>query len=120
MVLCGVRDVRHVRDVRDYRIHSSSENAMVTGGSAFNIKAESLRLGDFTESDVRALLAQHTDETGQPFTPEALGTVWRQARGQPWLVNALCRRACFDSEPGRDARARSPQRTSSTHRSTSS
>ena len=96
VVLCGVRDVR------DYRIHSSSENAMVTGGSAFNIKAESLRLGDFTESDVRALLAQHTDETGQPFTPEALGTVWQQTRGQPWLVNALCRRACFDSEPGRD------------------
>ena len=31
VVLCGVRDVRHVRDVRDYRIHSSSENAMVTG-----------------------------------------------------------------------------------------
>ena len=96
VVLCGVRDVR------DYRIHSSSENAMVTGGSAFNIKAESLRLGDFTEADVRALLAQHTDETGQPFTPEALGTVWRQTRGQPWLVNALCRRACFDSEAGRD------------------
>ena len=42
VVLCGVRDVR------DYRIHSSSENAIVTGGSAFNIKARSLRLGDFT------------------------------------------------------------------------
>ena len=28
--------------------------------------------------------------------------MWRQTRGQPWLVNALCRRACFDSEPGRD------------------
>ena len=96
VVLCGVRDVR------DYRIHSSSENAMVTGGSAFNIKAESLRLGDFTEADVYALLAQHTEETGQPFTPEALGTVWRQTRGQPWLVNALSRRACFDSEAGRD------------------
>ena len=102
VVLCGVRDVRHVRDVRDYRIHSSSENAVVTGGSAFNIKAESLRLGDFTETDVRALLAQHTDETGQEFTTAALGTVWRQTRGQPWLVNALCRRACFDSEAGRD------------------
>ena len=28
--------------------------------------------------------------------------MWRQTRGQPWLVNALCRRACFDSEAGRD------------------
>ena len=96
VVLCGVRDVR------DYRIHSSSENAMVAGGSAFNVTAESLRLGDFSDADVRTLLAQHTEETGQPFTPEALSTVWRQTRGQPWLVNALCRSACFGSDAGRD------------------
>ncbi len=96
IVLCGVRDVR------DYRIRSSSENAEVVGGSAFNVRAESLRLGDFTEADVRALIAQHTEETGQAFTAEALDTVWRQTAGQPWLVNALCRRACFDDEAGRD------------------
>ena len=41
---------------------------MVGGGSAFNVRAESLRLGDFTEPEVRALLAQHTAETGQAFT----------------------------------------------------
>ena len=96
VVLCGVRDVR------DYRIRSSSENAVVAGGSAFNIKAESMRLGDFTEAEVRALLAQHTTETGQAFTPAALDTVWRQTRGQPWLVNALCHQACFRNEAGRD------------------
>ena len=96
IVLCGVRDVR------DYRIHSSSENAMVAGGSAFNVRAESLSLGDFSEIEVRALVSQHTEETGQEFTPEALETLWRQTCGQPWLVNALCRRACFDSEAGRD------------------
>ena len=96
IVLCGVRDVR------DYRIRSSSENATVAGGSAFNVRAESMRLGDFTEAEVCALLAQHTAETGQAFTPEALATVWRQTRGQPWLVNALCRKACFDFETGRD------------------
>ena len=96
VVLCGVRDVR------DYRIRSGSENTMVTGGSAFNVKAESLRLGDFTEAEVRALLSQHTEETGQAFTPPALELLWKQTRGQPWLVNALCRRACFGSEAGRD------------------
>ena len=96
VVLCGVRDVR------DYRIRSSSENAIIAGGSAFNVRAESMRLGDFTEPEVRALLAQHTGETGQAFTSEALDTVWRQTRGQPWLVNALCRKACFDNETGRD------------------
>ena len=96
VVLCGVRDVR------DYRIRSSSDNAVVTGGSAFNVRAESLRIGDFTEAQMLLLLAQHTEETGQGFTPEALDTVWRQTQGQPWLVNALCRRACFDTEAGRD------------------
>ena len=39
VILCGVRDLR------DYRIHARSE---ITGGSAFNIKAKSLRLGDFS------------------------------------------------------------------------
>ena len=96
VVLCGVRDVR------DYRIHSSTEQAVVTGGGAFNIRAESLRLGDFTEAEVRALVAQHTEETGQAFTAEALETVWRQTLGQPWLVNALCARACFGDKAGRD------------------
>ena len=96
VVLCGVRDVR------DYRIRSRAENAAIAGGSAFNVRAESMRLGDFTETEVRALLAQHTRDTGQAFTPAALETVWRQTQGQPWLVNALCRRACFDVEAGRD------------------
>ena len=58
MALCGVRDVR------DYRIRSGSENAVLAGGSAFNVRAASLRLGDFTEAEVRALLSQHTRETG--------------------------------------------------------
>jgi len=39
VVLCGVRD---------YRIRSSAENAVIAGGSAFNVKAKSLRLGDFS------------------------------------------------------------------------
>ena len=96
VALCGVRDVH------DYRIRSSSENAAIAGGSAFNVRAESLRLGDFTQAEVHALIAQHTEETGQAFTAEALDRVWTQTRGQPWLVNALCRKACFDTEAGRD------------------
>ena len=96
VVLCGVRDVR------DYRIRSNSENAVIAGGRAFNVRAGSLRLGDFTRAEVRALLAQHTTETGQAFEREALDAVWTGTRGQPWLVNALCRRACFDTAGGRD------------------
>ena len=96
IVLCGVRDVR------DYRIHSTAENRMVLGGSAFNIKAKSLRLGDFSQQEVRALLAQHTAATGQAFTEQAVDLIVTQTAGQPWLVNALCREACFDAEAGRD------------------
>ena len=96
VVLCGVRDVR------DYRIHSSTGKALVAGGSAFNVKAESLRLGDFSRDEVLSLLAQHTAETGQGFTPEALDTVWEQSRGQPWLVNALAYEACFRSKAMRE------------------
>ncbi len=96
VVLCGVRDVR------DYRIHSTAQNALVLGGSAFNVKSKSLRLGDFTEAETRALLAQHTAETGQAFSEGALELILTRSAGQPWLVNALCREACFDSEAGRD------------------
>ena len=90
VVLCGVRDVR------DYRIHASSEKQVIAGGSAFNIKAKSLRLGDFTETEVAELLGQHTADTGQEFAPEAVRAVWSQTRGQPWLVNALAREMCFE------------------------
>ena len=96
VILCGVRDVR------DYRIHSTAQGAPVPGGSAFNVRSKSLRLGDFTEAETRALLAWHTAETGQAFTADALAAVWTRTAGQPWLVNALCRDACFDSAKGRD------------------
>ena len=93
VVLCGVRDVR------DYRIHASSEKEIITGGSAFNIKARSLRMGDFGRAEVEALLGQHTAETGQEFAPEAVEAVWEQTRGQPWLVNALAQEMCFPGGP---------------------
>ncbi|NEX17928.1 MAG: hypothetical protein C1943_15240 [Halochromatium sp.] len=96
VILCGVRDLR------DYRIHARSEPAPITGGSAFNIKAESLRLGDFSEAETQTLLQEHTQETGQVFTPEALQQVWTLTQGQPWLVNALAYQACFRSPQGRD------------------
>ena len=96
VILCGVRDVR------DYRIQSTAENAIIAGGSAFNIRAESLRLGDFSQDEVFALISQHTAETGQAFTAEALETIWTQTQGQPWLVNALAYEACFKNETGQD------------------
>ncbi|HAS51948.1 MAG TPA: hypothetical protein DCS21_09500, partial [Gammaproteobacteria bacterium] len=98
VILCGVRDLR------DYRIHASSEKTAITGGSAFNIKAKSLRLGDFNAGEVATLLQQHTAETGQVFTAEALEKVWTLTLGQPWLVNALAYEACFETRAGRNRR----------------
>ena len=87
VILCGVRDVR------DYRIQSTREQAVVTGGSAFNVKAASLRLGDFSYDEVRRLLAQHTAATGQRWEEEAERRLWSLTNGQPWLVNALAQEA---------------------------
>jgi hypothetical protein len=96
VILCGIRDVR------DYRIHASRQKEIITGGSAFNIKAESLRLGDFIEPEVHSLLEQHTHDTGQAFTSEAKACIWHLTQGQPCLVNALAYLTCFKMEEGRD------------------
>jgi hypothetical protein len=90
IILCGVRDVR------DYRIYSHSRGELVLGGSAFNIKARSLRMGDFSRDDVEQLLAQHTTATGQRFLPEAIEAIWTLSNGQPWLVNALAYEVAFE------------------------
>ena len=82
IILCGVRDVR------DYRLHTA-DNEVITGGSAFNIKAASLRLGNFSPTEVRALYQQHTDATGQSFDEAIFPELWEDTKGQPWLVNAL-------------------------------
>ncbi len=96
IILCGVRDVR------DYRIHSEREKTVITGGSAFNVKAESLRMGDFSSDEVKRLYQIHTEETGQAFEPDAMDHVWELTRGQPWLVNALGYEVCFKMKEGRD------------------
>ncbi len=96
VILCGVRDVR------DYVVYSSVAGGRVNTGSCFNIKAKSLRLGDFTEQEMRSLLGQHTAETGQQFEPRALERIWELTAGQPWLINALAYEVCFEDEAGLD------------------
>ena len=95
IILCGVRDVR------DYRIHSTQEG-IITGGSAFNIKAKSLRLGYFDLDDIESLYAQHTEHTGQRLEAGCTDYIYQQSGGQPWLVNALGYQACFESKIKRD------------------
>ena len=99
IILCGVRDVR------DYRIVLSNQD-IVTGGSAFNIKAESLRLGNFTPEEVRQLFLQHTEETGQVFDDACFPMIWEATEGQPWLVNALGYEVTMRMKENRDRSVR--------------
>jgi AAA+ ATPase superfamily predicted ATPase len=95
VILCGVRDIR------DYRIHRT-DGEIITGGSCFNIKAKSLRLGDFSQDEVRELFLQHTEDTGQVFEEDVYQKVWEYTHGQPWLANALANQATSETPEGRD------------------
>jgi hypothetical protein len=96
IILCGVRDVR------DYRIFSDKDQQIITGGSAFNIKATSLTVGDFSRQDIKTLYEEHTKETGQEFEKDVYNLAWEYTTGQPWLVNALAYETCFEDKVGRD------------------
>ncbi|MCE7986892.1 MAG: AAA family ATPase [Caldilinea sp. CFX5] len=79
-----------LRDVRDYKV-ASGGSTRLNSPSPFNVAVRSIMLRNFTAVEVRSLLQQHTAETGQPFTPEALDHVFYLTQGQPWLVNALAK-----------------------------
>ncbi len=80
-----------MRDLRDYLV-SSKDGRLLNPGSPFNIKHESATLGNFSRTDISALTSQHTAETGQAFSEQALEQIYACTSGQPWLVNALCDR----------------------------
>ncbi len=79
-----------MRDLRDYLVQSK-EGRSVSPGSPFNVKAASITLRNFTVEEVVQLLGQHTEDTGQSFSPEAAVELARITDGQPFLVNALAR-----------------------------
>jgi hypothetical protein len=85
VVLCGLRDVR------DYKAAAGGDSSRLGTSSPFNIKVESLLISDFTLDQLVELYGQHTADTGQKFTPEALQRAFEASQGQPWLANALAR-----------------------------
>jgi hypothetical protein len=87
-----------MRDLRDYLVRSK-DGVSLRPGSPFNIKEDSATLSSFSAEDVRALVGQHTSETGQVFSDEALALVYELTRGQPWLVNALCKKCVWQLCP---------------------
>ncbi|MEA2011715.1 MAG: ATP-binding protein [Verrucomicrobiota bacterium] len=95
IILCGVVDIK------DYKIHRS-DGEIITGGSCFNIKSKSLRLGNFNQEEIKELYLKHTTETGQKFDDAVFDLAWYYTGGQPWLVNALAYEACFEIKENRD------------------
>ncbi len=87
-----------LRDVRDYKV-ASGGSTRLGSASPFNIKIESLVLRDFTQAEVERLYAQHTAETQQMMTPEAMQRAYELTQGQPWLVNALARQMVEELAP---------------------
>lgn len=87
-----------LRDVRDYKVKSGGGDRLNTA-SPFNIKARSLTLANFTAEDVATLYRQHTTETGQVFTDEAVARAFHLTQGQPYLSNALAKVAVEELQP---------------------
>lgn len=95
VALCGLRDIR------DYRI-AAGRDPEPSGNSTspFNIIDKSFRMHDFSQAKVAELYGQHTAETGQEFTAEAVDRAFEYSQGQPWLVNALAREITDKNEMG--------------------
>ncbi|MCI5140307.1 MAG: ATP-binding protein [Candidatus Electrothrix sp. ATG1] len=87
-----------MRDLRDYLV-TSKDGQLLNPGSPFNIKHGSATLTNFSQEDISALTRQHTQATGQQFSPDALQRIWAYSSGQPWLVNALCEQIVYQVLP---------------------
>ncbi len=92
VALCGLRDVR------DYKAASGGDPGRLGSASPFNVKVKSVRLGDFDQEQIATLYRQYTDDTGQPFTDEAVARAFAVTSGQPWLVNALANEIVDEDE----------------------
>ncbi|MDB9474732.1 AAA family ATPase, partial [Dolichospermum circinale] len=79
-----------LRDVKDYKV-ASGGSERINNSIPFNIKASSITLRNFYIEEVGELYQQHTEATGQIFTPEAIETAFDLTQRQPWLVNALAK-----------------------------
>ena len=80
-----------MRNIRDYKSDIREERKTLGSYSPFNIVAESLTLRNFTLQEMTSLYAQHTEQTGQAFSPKVIEKIYDDTQGQPWLINAIAR-----------------------------
>ena len=86
-----------VQDFQEYSMKAHSDVVEYDDGP-FNVKARSLTLRNFASEEVGRLLGQHTEETGQRFSSDAIREIYHQTRGQPWLTNALAGQLTTDPD----------------------
>jgi hypothetical protein len=80
-----------MRNIRDYKGRIREERETLGSASPFNIVTEVLTLHNFTQEEIGQLCSQHTQQTGQIFSPEVIQEIYRYTQGQPWIVNAVSR-----------------------------
>jgi len=80
-----------MRNIRDYKGKIREDRETLGSASPFNIVTEALTLQNFSREEVAQLLAQHTREVGQAFSPEFIDRMFHYTQGQPWLVSAIAR-----------------------------
>lgn len=86
--LCGKT---HVRDLRDELRPAPGQpsDELRGSGSMWNV-ALPLPLPSLSRTEVEAMLAEYTADSGVSFRRDAREELWRWTRGQPWLVSRIC------------------------------
>jgi hypothetical protein len=85
-----------MRNMRDYRHRVRPDNQSAGLASPFNVKKESLTLANFSCAEIESLYGQHTADTAQSFTKDAVERAWDWTEGQSRLVRQrYCRQYPF-------------------------
>jgi len=84
-------------------VHSISQMTFARTSSPFNIH-ESISISNFTTEQVRELLTQYSEETGEVFTEEVIEFIASKTGGQPYLVNLVAKILTTEIKPYTESR----------------
>ena len=78
-----------MRNIRDYKSEVRDGRQTLGSASPFNIVSKALTIRNFNLDELKQLLAQHTEATGQEFPDHLAQKIFTWSSGQPWLCNAI-------------------------------
>lgn len=79
-------------------VHSISQMTFARTSSPFNIH-EAISIANFTVEQVRELLMQYAEETGEFFPEEVISLIADKTGGQPYLVNLVAKILTTEVKP---------------------